>query len=44
MKVRILATGKVQDFAPAYAVRLIEQGQAVKAEEAEGEPGKKGKK
>ncbi|MBQ6960866.1 MAG: hypothetical protein IJP78_07825 [Clostridia bacterium] len=45
MKVRILATGKIEEHNDLYAVRLMEQGKAVKAEEepAEGKQ-QKGKK
>lgn len=29
MKVKIIKTGKIEEFNPGYAVRLIEQGQAI---------------
>ena len=40
MKVRILKTGKVEDYDSGYAVRLIEQGKAVPAPDAKDEKGK----
>ena len=33
MKVKLLKTGETKDVENGYAVRLIEQGKAVKAEE-----------
>lgn len=33
MKIKMLKTGEVVEYDNAYAVRLIEQGKAVKAEE-----------
>lgn len=38
MKVKIIKTGEVQDFNPAYALRLIEQGKAVRAPAAADAP------
>lgn len=35
MKVKIIATGEIVEHDAGYAVRLIEQGKAVKAEKAE---------
>ena len=47
MKIKILSTGKTEEYEAGYAVRLIEQGKAVPApEEAEAKPkaaGGKGK-
>jgi hypothetical protein len=35
VKVKIIATGEIVEHDAGYAVRLIEQGKAVKAEEKE---------
>lgn len=35
MKIKILATGKVEEKDAAYAVRMIEQGRAVPVKEPE---------
>ena len=40
MKVKILKTGKVEEYETGYAVRLVEQGKAVPAP-AENEPKEK---
>ena len=32
MKIKIISTGTIEDRPATYAVRMIEQGQAVKAE------------
>ena len=32
MKIKIISTGRIEDRPATYAVRMIEQGQAVKAE------------
>lgn len=32
MKVKILRTGKIEEFETGYAVRLVEQGKAVPAQ------------
>ena len=42
-KGQIIHTGEIKEIDGAYAVRMIEQGQAVKADEPEEEP-KKAKK
>lgn len=46
MKVKILKTGQIEDYDSGYAVRLIEQGKAVKADEepAKGKQQAKGDK
>lgn len=43
MKVKIIKTGKVEEYGDSYAVRLIEQGKAVPAPAEKDEKGK-GKK
>lgn len=32
MKVKIIATGKIEEYSDFYAVRLIEQGKAIKVD------------
>ena len=41
MKVKILASGKIEDLEHGYAVRLVEQGRAVPAEEKKEKTGGK---
>lgn len=40
MKVKILKTGKAEEYNDSYAMRLIEQGKAVPIHEAKEEKGK----
>ncbi len=40
MKIKIIKTGKVEEYDTGYAVRLIEQGKAVPAPAEKEKPGK----